>query len=54
MIITITMFAIAIGFFVGYAIKRYQINKIVKQMLRLEEQKRLLQTRHIINLEKQD
>lgn len=50
MLITIFLFSVAIGFLIGYFINRYRINKMVNQMIQLENQKHLLQTRHIINL----
>lgn len=50
MFITMFILSIAMGFLIGYGIKRYRINKMTKQMWQLEEQKRLLQTRHIIDL----
>ena len=50
MLITIFVIVVSIGFFIGYGVKRHQINKMTKQMLQLEEQKRLLQTRHIVDL----
>lgn len=50
MFITIFVIVVSIGFFIGYGVKRHQINKMTKQMLQLEEQKRLLQTRHIVDL----
>lgn len=50
MLITMFLFSVAIGFAIGFGIKKHQINKMTNQMLQLENQKRLLQTRCIVNL----
>ena len=50
MLIIMFLFSVAIGFAIGFGIKKHQINKMTNQMLQLENQKRLLQTRCIVNL----
>lgn len=50
MLITMFLFSVAIGCVIGFGVKRHQMNKMTKQMLQLENQKRLLQTRCIVNL----
>lgn len=49
--IAIFMFLVSFGFVVGFGVERYRIRKMTNQMLQqLEEQKRLLRTRNIIDL----
>ena len=50
MLITMFLFSVAIGCVIGFGVKRHQMNKMTNQMLQLENQKRLLQTRCIVNL----
>lgn len=50
MIVTLFIVSFLVGGIIGYFAKRYRTNKMIRQLFQEKEQKRLLETRNIIDL----